>query len=678
MRATKAVRTWLPTTLALAVLAAPVWAEGDVGHDGQKPGAKGAAAAAKDAKSDLLPGEDPREESLPSALPKGPPDDDQVPAEGGDEPGVTEPEPVNKQELSAETEVQKGVAPLGYVGPYRKLRPDLSEDYVPIKNRWLMPFPKWERHSEFRNDEDGTGWTFEYPYTRGGILDPYQQNILKGDYPIIGDDIFFVLTLISDSTFEARAAPTPRGIQGREQFGLDFFGNARQEFINQSFVGTVELFRGATAFRPRDWELRFTGVYNINFTHLQEFNNLNIDNRRERDRTDEHFGIQEAFAEYHIQDISPNYDFYTVRVGIQGFVSDFRGFLFSENQPGVRFSGTYFSNRLQWNLAGFAFLEKDTNSGLNELKDRNQEVFIANLIWQDALKEFLPEDYGESFALLLSYHYNRDHGAQQFDENGFNVRPGRFGRGTNGGAGPADEHTVRVHYLGLAGEGHIGRLNLTFEYFFAFGEDNNNPIADKKVNIRSHFIMAEPSVDFDWLRVKLNFLYAQGDADPESSTATGFDTIVDNPNFAGSEDSFYQRQGIVLPQTTVLLKNRFSFFNSLRTGKNEGQANFVNPGLILMGAGLDARVTPKLRAEFNVNYLMFDRPETMELLVFQREIDRKLGIDYNLGFRYRPLLTDNIIVNVGLAVLQPLEGFSDLYEDKGILYSTFLELVLVY
>lgn len=573
-----------------------------------------------------------------------------------------------------------GWSPTGYVGPYAPLEADPKADAVKRKNRWLVPFPTWNRYSAFRGEPDATGWTYEYPFTRGQILDPYQQNILKGDYPVFGDEYFFVLTAISDTIFETRSAPTPRGIPSRNATAEEFFGNRddfRQDFFAQTFLVSFELFKGDTAFKPRDWEIRFTPVLNINYLHLQEFNNVNIDVRDERDRLDSHVGIQELFFDYHLGDVSPKYDFITLRAGIQGFVSDFRGFLYSEQQPGVRLTGTYFSNRLQWNLSWWHFLEKDTNSGLNKLEDRRQDVFIANLIFQDAFKELLDEDLGESFTLLLSYHMNYDHGDTHTDDNGFIVRPGRFGRSS--GAGPAEQHDIYAHYLGIAGEGHIGRFNLTFEYFYVFGRDTNNPIAGRPVDISAHFLMVEPSVDFDWVRLKGNFMYASGDPDPESSKATGFDTIVDNPNFAGSEDSFFQRQSLVLPQTTVLLNQRFSLLPSLRTAKNEGQANFVNPGLILVGGGIDMNISPKLRAEFNVNYLQFDRPESMELLVFQREVDEDFGWDFNLGVQYRPLTTDNVIINGGAALFMGEEGFKDLYDvDTNWLNSYFVELVLVY
>ena len=97
-----------------------------------------------------------------------------------------------------------------------------------------------------------------------------------------------------------------------------------------------------------------------------------------------------------------------------------------------------------------------------------------------------------------------------------------------------------------------------------------------------------------------------------------------------------------------------------------------------MGGGLDFNISPRLRIEANVNYLMFDRPESAELLVFQRQVARDLGVDYNLGLQFRPFLTDNVIINAGFSVFKPLEGFGDLYERRDTLYSTFAELVLVY
>ncbi len=95
--------------------------------------------------------------------------------------------------------------------------------------------------------------------------------------------------------------------------------------------------------------------------------------------------MQEAFIDYHIRNVSDRYDFDSVRVGIQPFSTDFRGFLFQDNQLGVRLFGNRDNNRYQYNLAWFRRIEKDTNSGLNDLGEdlRDDDIFVANLYRQD-------------------------------------------------------------------------------------------------------------------------------------------------------------------------------------------------------------------------------------------------------------------------------------------------------
>ena len=95
--------------------------------------------------------------------------------------------------------------------------------------------------------------------------------------------------------------------------------------------------------------------------------------------------MQEAFFDYHIRNVSDRYDFDSIRIGIQPFSTDFRGFLFQDSQLGVRLFGDRDNNIFQYNLAWFRRLEKDTNSLLNHInrKIRDDDIFIANLYWQD-------------------------------------------------------------------------------------------------------------------------------------------------------------------------------------------------------------------------------------------------------------------------------------------------------
>src|SRR5208282_4054866 len=101
-----------------------------------------------------------------------------------------------------------------------------------------------------------------------------------------------------------------------------------------------------------------------------------------------------------------------------------------------------------------------------------------------------------------------------YDNNNFLVRPAPIG----------DErgHNYDVSYAGWNMDGHIGRLNLTSSAYYANGYDTHDTFSGKPANIRAEFAAIEPSVDFDWLRVRLSGLYASGDRNPYGRTETGF------------------------------------------------------------------------------------------------------------------------------------------------------------
>jgi hypothetical protein len=113
-----------------------------------------------------------------------------------------------------------------------------------------------------------------------------------------------------------------------------------------------------------------------------------------------------------------------------------------------------------------------------------------------------------------------------------------------------------------------------------------------------------------------------------------------------------------------------SLLPSLRANKEEGQANFVNPGLMLFNLGADFNLTPKLRAFVNGNYLRFDRTESLELLLFQRPVAHSIGTDVGAGVEYRPPLSENIVMRVGASALVPGQGFEQLY-NGAVLFSLF-------
>jgi hypothetical protein len=329
---------------------------------------------------------------------------------------------------------------------------------------------------------------------------------------------------------------------------------------------------------------------------------------------------------------------------------------------GVRLFGTFGRNRNQWNLAFFDQLEKETNSELNLASRRNQRVVAANYYRQD----FLTPGY----TISPSFHANLDRGDEKFfDENGFLVRPSPVG--------VIQPHRVSAYYAGIGGDGHWGRLNITHQFYQAFGVDELNGIAGQRVRINAQFAAAEVSLDRDWWRIKAAVIAASGDKDPADDRGRGFDAILDNPNIAGGPFSFWNREGIRLAGTLVGLVGRNSLLPSLRSSKTEGQANFVNPGLLEFDAGWSADITPKLHANVNVNVLRFQHTDVLSAILFQQRIDRAIGVDTGAGVQYRPWLNDNVVITAGASVFAPAAGFRNILTPQ-TLVAPFAVLTLRY
>lgn len=514
-------------------------------------------------------------------------------------------------------------------------RPDPS-DYpasVPIPDRWRIV-----------DALDG----YNYPW-----YDPYNRNVLKGDKPVNDDEWFFSFLGISDTVYERREVATPIGSSSTENpGGLDIFGSDDQWLINQNLAMEFVYFKGDTVFRPPDYEFRFTPVINFNYVEIDEILGVNVRPLRNDTRRDDHVGIQAAFFDYHIRNVSERYDFDSFRIGIQPFSSDFRGFLFQDQQLGVRLFGTRRNNIFQYNLAWFRRLEKDTNSGLNDVTKsiRDDDVFVANVYWQD-----MPV---KGFFSQFSAYYNRNRDDDfYFNENGFIERPASLGQ--------ERPREYDVFYLGYNGDGHFGRLNLTTSLYFAFGDEDNSVFTERDTDIEAGFAAAEVSYDLDWIRPRFSVLYGSGDDDPYDDKAEGFDAIFENPQFAGADTSYWIRQPVpLIGGGRVVLSPRNGVLNSMRSSKEEGQSNFVNPGIVLVGAGVDLDILPSLRVAANWNYLRFATTEVLEAARNQGDIDEEIGHDISVVATYRPFMTQNIVIRASYARLLPGDGFEDLFPDE--------------
>jgi hypothetical protein len=497
--------------------------------------------------------------------------------------------------------------------------------------------------------------------------DPYNRNKLKADRPVQEDGWFFNLSAISDTVYELRDVATPVGSSTTDDpDSLDVFGSQDQWALVQNFATEFVYYKGNTVFQPPDWEFRFTPVVNINHAQLDEVLGVDVNPGEGTDRTDSHLGIQAAFVDKHLRNVSERYDFDSLRVGIQPFSADFRGFLFQDNQLGIRLFGTRADNRFQYNLAWFRRIEKDTNSGLNDISEdlRDDDVVVANLYWQD-----MPVKGFTSQATVL-YNRNGEDGESHFNTNGFIERPSSLGL--------EKPRKYDVTYVGYNGDGHFGRLNLTASAYYAFGQTSPGVFVDDTVDIRAGFLAAEASFDFDWIRARMSLLYGSGDDDPFDDEDNGFDAVFENPQFAGADTSYWIRQAVpLIGGGRVALSGRNGVLNSLRSSKEEGQSNFTNPGIRLIGIGADFDVLPVLRVSANWNYLRFDTTEVLEVARNQADIDEEIGHDVSLSITYRPSMSQNVVIRGSYARLIAGKGFRDLFPDEDAGYF-LLNVILTY
>jgi len=522
-----------------------------------------------------------------------------------------------------------------------------SPDFEPVEDRWAITPPAYELN------------------TKGHWWDPYNQNKLKGDYPILGDDIFLRLTAVSKSVLEGRSAPLPSTPSSDRPGSFQFFGQNDFLIFDQKFLGRIELQKGATAFKPFDWQFVFEGAVNVNRLDVFENGAVSPDVRDGTSRVTDDAAVQELALEVHLADLSANYDFISSKIGRQPFNSDFRSLVFSDINQGARLFGSANGNRYQFNLMYFYMAEKDTNSGFNAFEFRDQQVAIANLYVQD----FLVLGYTHQF----SFHYNGDYGTDAdytFDRQGFLVRPDPVGA--------AQPHDVEAYYLGWTSEGHIGFLNVSHAFYQALGHDTLNPIAGRRTDINGQLAFLELSVDRDWMRYQASAFFTSGDDDPRDRHARGFDSILDAPKALGGDVSYWNHQSIRLTDRGgVALMQSDSLVPNLRSSKTQGQANFVNPGIAIFNLGASAELTQKLKLIANANYLRFVTTAPLEILLKQPNIREDIGFEFGLGLEFRPLLNNNVIIKTFGSFLQPVGGLRDIYEGS-TLYQGGTALVLAF
>ncbi|MFO0041467.1 MAG: hypothetical protein ACK55W_05925, partial [Pseudomonadota bacterium] len=446
----------------------------------------------------------------------------------------------------------------------------------------------------------------------------------------------------------------------------DLVPGDHQTLLAQPVLVGLIYVKGDPTFQPPEWEDRLSLGFQYNRVDVQDVRVLNIDPRLGTMRDDGFVGLQELFVDKHLRDVSDRYDFDAIRFGVQPFSTDFRGFLFQDLQFGLRLFGNRDNNRWQYNLAWFRRMEKDLNSGLNDPTEplRDDDVIVANLYRQDW------PVLGYTSQATVVWNRNRED-EFFFDSNGFIQRPASLGF--------EGLREYDAYYVGYNGDGHWRTFNFTVSGYYLFG-DNINTFTGRETDLDAGFFAAEVSKDYDWIRLRAQLAYSSGDDDPFDDKSHGFDAIFENPIFAGADTSYWIRQNIPLVGGgLVTLSQRNGMIPNLRPSKEQGQSNFENPGLKLIGIGGYFDITPLHRVSFNLNELWFDDTTTLEVARNQSPIDDRIGTDASVAWIWRPFMTQNIVLRLSGAALFPGDGIKDLYgSDEDIYYSVLGNFTFTY
>jgi hypothetical protein len=460
-------------------------------------------------------------------------------------------------------------------------------------------------------------WRLGFPawnrYLRSRWASPWSANVIKGDYPIWGTrDKFMQVTAFSDTFMERRSVPNAAG-------------HIDQNVFQQTVFLTADFFRGDNSFHPSEWFFTVTPAMRYTDVSLQAGQSF--------------WTVQQGFLDLQLAVVSDYYDTTNLRLGRQAFASDFRNFVFADTNDAVRLFGTDEALRTFWNVIGFSMVQKDPVTALNTFENREQQLIMGNIIRQDFLFS--------GWNALAGVHYDRDTFRNHLD----------------------------AFWLELAGNGRIGQFGVSAAFVQALGRDSLNPIAGRPVDINAQLFALEVTRPTDWFNPRISMMYASGDKTPGDGVGRGFDSIFDNPNFAGGGFSYLDRENIVIGGTR--LSNAFSFYPSLRN-KNFEPSNFVNPGLLLGNIGFDAVLSTRWQMQLNANYYEFVHPEPVAAKAGLAAVSKELGKEISLGLLYRPLIVENVIVTFGGAAFDPGAGITDLNGDNDMLWTMFTALTAVY
>ncbi len=487
---------------------------------------------------------------------------------------------------------------------------------------------------------DPSGRQPEYTFR---IYDPYHQNLLKADFPIAGN-WFLELNALNTFVYKSRRNLDFSNVFADQIGAGDLVFNQHNDFRNENLIFGMELRRFDDVFFPSDFRLRLNGVFDYRADLNAFLSNSNT----------EPF-LFDAFVDVKLFDFGgdrdgeDNFDLMFLRGGIQGFRSDFHGLIFNDAGLGGRIFGELKKNRLRYDFLWLKLFQKDPATGfISFSRPSAHNVAIGRFTWED----FLVLGWDSEW----SVHYNRE-------------------RRKISGSILEQQHDT--FYWGATFNGQLGRIEFN-PAFYAVHGNADQVVAGAPVehSVAAFMFLVDLRYPLDYWNFRFGYLFASGDGDPADLRDTGFDAISDGVILFGGPLSYWTGENIRFGRGDFVRGN--SVFPSLR-GAND-PANYINPGIQILNAGLDVVLSPRFELSGNFNYLRF--VETGAYANRVRISELSAGVEENFFLRIKPFLREanqNVLFDVGFSVLHAQQGLKSAFQTtSGTVYSSFLALRLVY
>ena len=316
----------------------------------------------------------------------------------------------------------------------------------------------------------------------------------------------------------------------------------------------------------------------------------------------------------------------------------------------------FMSGRLRYDVVYLKLFQKDAVSGFIDFsKASRHQVGITRFTWED----FLVKGWNSEW----SVHFNYDP---------------RDIKGTGNIAG------LNTVYFGNTMNGHLGRWIFNPAVYGVAGKaDHVVAGAPVRHDVLAWMGLADLEYPLDFVKFRLGYSYVSGDSNPNDRTDHGFDSISDAVQLFGGPISYFVGEDIKFGGGDLVRAN--SFYPSFRNGNQ--QANYVNPGLQLMNAGMDVTFSPRVQMALNGNFTRFNDTGSFATnagataAANANILHKNGGIEGNAFVRIKPFLhqiNQNVVLDLGVSALHPLAGLQDMFGTDKTVYSTFVALRLVY